>query len=90
MQRERYGSGEVTNASASARRIQEAVTLSSRATETVAACIESLALSGRGLARVFRIARTIADLAGSGDVTEEHVAEALLLRLTDVRAEVAA
>ncbi len=36
-------------------------------------------LSARGLHRVRRVARTIADLAGSETVTEQHVAEALAL-----------
>jgi magnesium chelatase family protein len=37
-------------------------------------------LSGRGRARVIRVARTIADLAGAGRVGCEHVAEAIALR----------
>jgi magnesium chelatase family protein len=39
-----------------------------------------LELSGRGRARVIRVARTIADLAGSATVTDEHMLEALGLR----------
>ena len=42
--------------------------------------VERLPLSGRGRARVARVARTIAALAGSGSVEEEHVAEALAYR----------
>ena len=37
-------------------------------------------LSGRGLHRIQRVARTIADLADEPDVTEEHVCTALELR----------
>lgn len=37
-------------------------------------------LSGRGLDRLRRVARTIADLDGSAAVAESHVAEALALR----------
>jgi magnesium chelatase family protein len=56
--------------SASPRRTSEADALLSRA-------VERLPLSGRGRARVARVARTAAGLAGDGAVLPEHVAEAL-------------
>ena len=40
-----------------------------------------MTLTGRGHDRVLRIARTIADLAGSDDIRGDHVAEALGYRL---------
>ena len=40
-------------------------------------------LSARAYQRVRRVARTIADLAGSGDIDIPHVAEALSLRQLD-------
>jgi magnesium chelatase family protein len=42
--------------------------------------VERLPLSGRGRARVARVGRTIAALAGAGRVEAEHVAEALSYR----------
>ena len=42
--------------------------------------VERLPLSGRGRARVARVARTIAALAAAEEVAEEHVAEALAYR----------
>ena len=42
--------------------------------------VERLPLSGRGRARVARVARTIAALAGSEQVHAEHLAEALAYR----------
>lgn len=42
---------------------------------------ERFGLSARGYHRVLRVARTIADLAGSPDVSEPHVAEAVSFRL---------
>jgi magnesium chelatase family protein len=39
------------------------------------------ALSGRAYVRVMSLARTIADLDGLGEVSAEHLAEALSLRL---------
>jgi len=42
--------------------------------------VERLPLSGRGRARVARVAATAAALAGSDEVLPEHVAEALAYR----------
>jgi magnesium chelatase family protein len=46
----------------------------------LAAAVEPLALTGRGLDRALKVARTIADLADSDRVHSDHVAEALSYR----------
>jgi magnesium chelatase family protein len=48
--------------------------------ETLASAVEALHLSGRGFDRALKVARTLADLAGSEDVHADHVAEALSYR----------
>jgi magnesium chelatase family protein len=50
------------------------------ASELLDRAVERLPLSGRGRARVARVARSLAALAGSEDVQAEHVAEALAYR----------
>ena len=45
--------------------------------------LQSLDLSARAYDRVLKVARTIADLAGSDNVTDNHVAEASAYRELD-------
>src|SRR5205823_651017 len=47
------------------------------ADELLNRAVEKLPLSGRGRARVGRVARTAAALAGCADVLPEHVSEAI-------------
>ena len=50
------------------------------ARHTLMTAVDRLGLSARGFYRALRVARTIADLAGSDRVEDEHVREALSLR----------
>jgi magnesium chelatase family protein len=47
---------------------------------TLMTAVDRLGLSARGFHRALRVARTIADLAGSERVEDDHVREALSLR----------
>ncbi len=50
------------------------------ADELLTRAVERLPLSGRGRARVARVAQTVAALAGTDEVLSEHVAEAIAYR----------
>jgi Mg-chelatase subunit ChlI len=55
------------------------------ALELLARALHQLGLSARAYHRVLRVARTIADLAGSPGVAAGHIAEAIALRQLDRR-----
>jgi magnesium chelatase family protein len=60
--------------------VRREAALTGAAERFLGTAVESAALSGRGFDRVLRVARTIADLAGSNRVDVDHVAEALSYR----------
>ncbi|MFN6951354.1 MAG: YifB family Mg chelatase-like AAA ATPase [Albidovulum sp.] len=70
------------NADAEGRLLEEIASPDSEGRDLLARVAERFGLSARGYHRVLRVARTIADLAGSAGVRKPHVAEAVSYRLS--------
>jgi magnesium chelatase family protein len=68
------------NALLSASEVNEVCELSSDVSQFTQMALARLSWSGRSIHRVLKVARTIADLAGSTDIAREHIAEAIQWR----------
>ncbi|WP_248926390.1 YifB family Mg chelatase-like AAA ATPase [Paenibacillus hamazuiensis] len=83
-QLERYGGLTVQfNGELSGKPLRQFCRLKPSALSLLSASFDALGLSVRAHDRVLKIARTIADLDGSPDILEQHVAEALQYRTLD-------
>ena len=85
IQEQRYSDekGIHCNAQMNSRLLREYASLDGPCTEMLRAAMTRLQLSARAYDRILRVARTIADLAGSVHIGQEHVAEAIGYRNLD-------
>ncbi|MDP6667431.1 MAG: YifB family Mg chelatase-like AAA ATPase, partial [Dehalococcoidia bacterium] len=81
VQRERFGdSGLVSNSDMGPVEVWDHCEVEESARSLLQMAMKQLSLSARGLHRVLKVSRTIADLAGSEGILTPHVAEALQYR----------
>ena len=84
IQFERFKNSSVhTNAKMSTKMINEFCKLDKESEELVKIAFDKFNISARGYSRILKVARTIADLDGSKNITSNHIAEALAYRNID-------
>ncbi len=83
-QTERFMGTDVrVNARMSGRQARRWCALPEAGAKLLGLAVTRLGLSARGHDRILKVARTIADLAGAGDIAAEHIAEAVQYRGLD-------
>ena len=81
IQRERYkGDPAMCNAHTGPRELREFCALSAEGESLMHEAFDAMGLSARSYDRILRVARTIADLAGSENIEAGHIAEAVQYR----------
>ena len=84
IQRERFGDNGIrTNAEAEGELLDNIATPDAAGAKLLTEAAERMKLSARGYHRVLKVARTIADLAGSENIASDHISEAIQYRSLD-------
>jgi magnesium chelatase family protein len=84
-QLKRFGEHQTNNAQMDSKQLKAHADLSDTCLLLMKQAMNELGLSARAYDKVRRVARTIADMDGSDQIREEHIAEAVQYRLLDRR-----
>ena len=83
-QKERFKeSGLFANANMNTRDIKKHCAVDRESKKILEFAVERLSLSARAYTRILKVARTIADLDGSGAINKDHISEAVQYRSLD-------
>lgn len=77
------GEGIFTNAEMGNKQVERFCPLSRECSELLISMMEKMGLSMRAYYRIIKVARTIADLEGAGDILPGHISEAACYRFLD-------
>jgi len=85
IQTERYKgkSGIYTNAQMTSKQLRKFCTINQTSTNLLAKTMQHHQLSARAYDRILKVSRTIADMAGSEQINDEHISEAVEYRCLD-------
>ena len=84
IQAERYGSGGMCNARMGPDQMRSFCRLSDGCAQLMQEAFAQMGLTARSYDRILKVARTIADLEGSQDILEHHLAEAIQYRTANL------
>ena len=84
IQVERYGSGGMCNARMGPDQMRSFCRLSDGCAQLMQEALTQMRLTARSYDRILKVARTIADLEGSQDILEHHLAEAIQYRTANL------
>ena len=84
IQVERYGSGGMCNARMGPDQMRSFCQLSDGCAQLMQDAFSQMGLTARSYDRILKVARTIADLEGSEDILEHHLAEAIQYRTANL------
>ncbi|MCB9819872.1 YifB family Mg chelatase-like AAA ATPase [Candidatus Nomurabacteria bacterium] len=78
----RYKSSSIYNSGLSSRDVKNYINLDSDVQDLLSQAADRLNISARSYFKIIKVARTIADLSGSSNITPSHMAEAIQYRQT--------
>ncbi len=84
IQNRRFGGGEMCNARMGPTELRYYCTLDEEGSQMMKDAFEAFGLTARSYDRILKVARTVADLDGSENITADHIAEAIQYRTIEL------